>query len=291
MTAAKNLFIVSKPLQILVAALIIKQLKIELSSQLIVVDSFHGAQGVYERMKSADWSLRDLDFAFARSKQEAYKLVKSAQPNALFIDADVGLRRFITLLLLKRGRRELSIHVYEEGVGTYNTDLYSGAKKAIFDRLGIGTNFGGSALADSIYVFDDVGYRSRFPESKSTAVKIKRSIADLISQELSSWVFIMNYSNPHPQGSRQCHVYLSSWEIDEAFLRNFSTFNGDKFIKLHPHLADREGFDFARSITSTAPAEIVLMDLASKYDEVHVFHHGTSTHRYVDINTVVFHRC
>src|SRR5690606_35901220 len=112
---------------------VINQLNIRTKAYLVIVDSFFNARSVYERMKSTDWEFSGLSFEFFVSRSEAHQFVRMHKVNNIFIDADVGVRKYFDLLRMKLNNRLLSINVYEEGIGTYRTDLYPGVKKLIFD--------------------------------------------------------------------------------------------------------------------------------------------------------------
>ena len=288
MHSMENLFIVGKPLQVIVAASIIKQLKIANRSKIVIFDSFFDAKETYERLKSASGCLRPVTLGFADTPRKAIEIAKSSKIENVFIDSDVGFRRYTDLALLKLVRPEIKINVFEEGLGTYRTDLYSGLKKKLFDLIGIGTNYGGCSLTNNVYVFNDNQYANNFPESKSRICKIIESVVDIINDDIEYWIYIMNYGDIKPSDPTHCNVYLTSWNIDSSFIQEFLKMSGDKFIKPHPHLKERLNFAFTGIVAPAVPAELVLLDLSKKYNVVNVFHHGTSAKNYVVMDNVFF---
>ncbi len=281
-------FIATKPLQILVAVSIIKQLGIERNAHLIIADSFYDAKMVYDRMSSIDWSLSCLSLGFKNSIKEAYDFSDNKKLKSIFIDTDVGLKKYIYLAFLKAARRNVRIHVYEEGIGTYRKDLYSGTKKILFDALGVATHFGGCIFTDRVYVFDDDRYRAIFSNIIADVIRVLRGIDDILSEEFEAWAYVMNYQPVQPENAGICSIYMSAWHIDAGFIEEFRKLDGDKFIKPHPHIRKNIDVDFARVISSTAPAELILSDFSNKYNKINVYHHGSSSQNYIRKKNINF---
>lgn len=283
-------FIVTKPLQILVALSIIKQLGIHATSYLIIVDSFFDSKMVFERLKLADWEFSSLSIKFSASHRGAHQFINKNEIDCLFIDSDVGFRKYLNLLNLKIKHRALEINVYEEGLGTYRNDLYSGLKKEIFKKLGIGTHFGGSRFVKCLYLYNPEIYQLNLPRGMVCLKRIRVGIADILDLYFDQLVHIFDYSPVVGGGENLCHVYLSGWQVDHGFLEKFLLNSGDKFIKLHPHIKSSEFLHFGVLVKQTAPAELVLADLAFKYNEVNVYHSGSSVEKYFSKKNVNFLR-
>lgn len=281
-------FIVTKPLQILVALSIIKQLDIRDKTHLVIVDSFFNANLVYQRMKSIDWDFSELSVKFCKSVSEAYQFVGRSGVKKFFIDADVGVRKFLSLVHLKIKCWPLSINVYEEGLGTYRADLYSGIKKTILDLMGIGTQFGGCALTNCLYLYDPEAYRENFPKYKKKLNKISSSPVDTILLYFTSLSHIFDHTLLAERASDSCHIYLSTWHVDYNFIEKFSALPGDKYLKLHPHIKTVDGASWGALVSRTAPAEMILIDMMKKYKSVNVFHHGSSVERYISGENITF---
>lgn len=281
-------FIVTKPLQILVALSIVKQLNIRNKAHLVIVDSFFNARLVYERMKSIDWEFSGLSFEFFESLREARKFARMCKINNLFIDADVGVQKYFYLLRMKFNNRLLNINVYEEGVGTYRTDLYSGVKKSILNLAGIGAHFGGCVLTSRIYLCEPQSYRKNFPNYKKPIEKLILGPTDIIRQYFSSLSHVFDHCSLAAPTSDICHIYLSSWHVDHHFLKEFSMLAGDKYLKLHPHIKVTDEWGQGTLVSRTAPAEMVLLDMMEKYKSVNVFHHGSSVEKYISGGNINF---
>ncbi|MGX9728047.1 MAG: hypothetical protein ACTFAK_12245 [Candidatus Electronema sp. VV] len=69
-------------------------------------------------------------------------------------------------------------HVYEEGLGTYRKDLYTGTRKRLFDYFGIGTFFGGN-----------------FPLNGSKIRWIRKSLSDFITENCSDLQKLFGFDN------------------------------------------------------------------------------------------------
>lgn len=283
-------FIVSQPLQILIAISIIRQKRSEKKSCLIIVGTFFDAHQIFERMKLIDWEMGGIFIVFFDSHEEAHLYIKENEFDNLFTDGDVGVRKYRDLLLMKASRRSLKINVYEEGLGTYRPDLYSGAKKLILNLLGVGTNFGGCSLTSSLYVLDPDSYRKIFPRYRCDVKKIDLSPMDIIKLYFNELSHIFGHCAVAPKSFGVCHIYLSGWSIDFDFLHKFSNLPGDKYIKLHPRVKLDVDENWGTRISRSVPAEMVLIDLKEKYNEVNVYHHGSSAERYFNENDVVFIR-
>lgn len=283
-----TIFIVSQPLQILVALSIIKQLGIDQRSYLAIVGTFYNARLVYERLATANWELSPLSIKFFESHKDANKFIIKSRASNLFTDGDVSVKKYLELQSIKLRRKSITINVYEEGLGTYRTDLYSGLKKRILNLLGVGTNYGGCILTDSLYLFNPDLYKNTFPKSQVKLVQIAMRPVDIISSYFDSLSFIFDHS-PISRGSEDvCHVYLSSWGVDYDFLKEFSKLRGDKYIKLHPRAKAIRGENYGVMVSRTPPAEMVLLDMMGKYKTVNVYHHGSSVEKYFSEKNVVF---
>lgn len=283
-------FIVSKPLQILVALSIIKQLGIQTTSYLVIVDEFFNAGPIYERMKSVNWEFSDLAVEFCRHHNDAYKFASTNKIENIFIDSDIGTKKYLQLLNIKFKHRATNISVYEEGLGTYRPDLYSGVKKSIFDILGVGTQFGGSSFTDSLYLYHPNEYQNTFPGYRKRLEKINLSPLDILRLYFNEFSFIFDYVGVSRQSSNECHLYLSSWDLDYNFIERFLAFPGDKYFKPHPHIKTTDLSEYGTLINRTAPVEMILADLKEKYEIVNVYHHGSSAEKYFNEKNVIFVR-
>ena len=275
-------FVVTKPLQFLFAAGIIRQLGISDQSFLVVTNSFRDAEAVCERASRADWDLSSMDIRFCADRSEAEQYATRLGVRTLFVDSDVGLRRFLLLLKTQLGLKRPQIWVYEEGLGSYRTDLYKqDIKHRLFDALGIGTHFGGSRLTRGIYVCEPSLFRERFPDQVVEVRKIARTPCEIIEGNLKEWSRIFDYVPVSPSSETACALYLTDWSVHPDGVARLNEFPGDKYMKPHPHIKEIPAVTGVELISATPPAELVLIDLLGTYQSVTVFHHGSSCEKYV----------
>lgn len=281
-------FLVSQPLQVLVALSIIEQLNISKASRILFVGKFFNAKEIYERMRGADWQFSDLAIDFFNDHKEAYKFARQQDITNFFTEGDVGVKNFLYLLSLKLRLHPVTINIYEEGLGTYRTDLYSGLKKTILNFFGVGTNFGGCSLTNTLYVFNPDEYLKAFPGYKKALKKIEKTLVDVIRTHFDSLGYIFDRSPIAEKFGEMCNVYLTDHIIDFDFLENFSLLPGDKYIKPHPRAYATTEKWHGTLLSRTAPAEMALLDLKQFYKIVNVYHHGSSVARYFKADNVNF---
>jgi hypothetical protein len=290
----KVVFIVSKPLQYMISDIISHNLDSE--KYLIVIDSFSQARQVAERIsKNKKWHM------VSTVKNRFLSLVKAAfyKPKILYIDTDVGLRLYFYILIFKTLNFKSKVYVYEEGLGTYRTDIYNGGqfykfKSNLFKKVGVSTFFGGSTFCDGVYVFKPDEYKIILkPLPTKNIYAISPSLIQYCS--LHTQRLLEEFAGKTHIGlpvGKKCIIYLSSWAADiEAFEVIYKKIKPQvKILKLHPHIKKIEkeiiGFDII--INNSIPAEILLIEALSCFEKVYVVHHGTSVESYVDHNRVVF---
>lgn len=251
----------------------------------LFVDSFSGAARLHEKMREVNCS--HFKSSFFVDHSSAYIEAGRARCDRLYIDSDVGLRKYMQLILLRLRNPHVNVAVYEEGLGTYRDDLYSGVKLKLFRFLGAGVYFGGSCFVDEVYVVRLDEYVKRFGSGK--ARKIVGRVMDLVSDPWVEKLFQgVGELKVVPKRSESCTVYLSDWHVREAVLNSISSkARGDLFLKLHPHLRlENMQFNEFRVIPSAIPAELLLSRLASIYANVVVYHHGTSAKFYCDLQNI-----
>lgn len=275
-------FIVTKPLQLMVALSIMHQLEISERSQVIVVDAFAGARGVAERLAFLPEPFSGISVEFVDSVRTAYHLVRQNRFSVIFIDADVGVRKCIDLLRSRLSNFELDIRVYEEGLGTYRKDLYRGIKRSLLDFLGVGTRFGGFRLTSKLYLYAPDDYRESFPTSKVSLELIVKPLSAFIIDNFTLLSRLFDYKPPAFTKSHRCNLYLSNWAIDDLFISRFLALLGDSYIKPHPHITDfKNNNPHSLVVDPAIPAEIAILGLLELYESVDVYHHGSSVARYI----------
>ena len=287
-----NVYIVTKPLQILIAKAIKDQLNPECHSYLIVIDYFNNSKSVYENLKNEDWGYAGI--YWASDKKNAIEYIRKIKAHSVFVDSDIGVRNLFFLARVKLVSVFPDIYVYEEGMGTYRTDLYS-KKKSFFLRLfGVATHFGSSILTAGVFVYEPGRYLSLFPEYNKLCNKIKNNLISLIEDKRLNLQAIFDDSDAAKKierKSKECSVYLSSWSVDKTFLDNFQKIAGDKYVKLHPHIKIYTELGLKKGVQqlpSSLPAEIALLNLAKIYDRVAVYHHGSGVSLYLSSSVFDF---
>jgi len=280
-------FIVTKPLQLMVALSIMHQLEIAERSQVIVVNAFAGARGVAERLAFLAEPFSGISVKFVETIPTAYHFIRNNRFSVIFIDADVGVRKCIDLLRARLANSGLEIRVYEEGLGTYRKDLYQGFKRSLLNSLGIGTRFGGFGLTSKLYLYNPAEYQINFPKSKVLLELVAIPLSQFIYDHFGLLSCLFDYKAPASVRSHKCNLYLSNWSIDDLFINRFLALHGDSYIKPHPHITDFKNNNSHSLVVDPAiPAEIAILGFLSLYESVDVYHHGSSVERYITNDNV-----
>lgn len=287
-------FIITKPLQLLVALAIIDQLSDVTTSDLLLVDAFLGAKDITKKLTDSHQKWRRA--SFFKNHEAAYKHCRRKKYDRVFVDSDVGLRKNIDLIRLKLPTLKTRICVYEEGVGSYRSDLYYGLKKKLLTFVGAGTCFGGNWLTKDIYLYCPSEYTSKFPYGRVSVVQIKISITNLIHKydhEFDSLfdLGMLRTKLTHFASKEVCDIYLTSWSWDDGAMKRLAASDSCRIVKFHPHIKTippllANGFDV--SVPSSIPAELLIAAAAAMFKRVRVMHHGSSVTRYLDIRNVEF---
>lgn len=284
----KAAFLISKPIQLMVALSIVQQNEWESKPVLMILNEFNGAREIAKRL-----SLNLVEIQtpiFFVSRKTGLEYIKKEKICQLFIDSDVGLRNFITLALLKTFNLNIKIHVFEEGEATYRVDLYKGIKKHLLRFFGIGTFFGGSRFVSTIYVHQPQEYAKIFNSCGFKVREISLSLSEFL---LANYIalralFGIGEIVPCCKKTLCCSIYLTEWKIDFEFISNFSKLGEDTFVKLHPHIRGGADFEGIKIIEGNVPAELVLIELMKNYQIVNVYDHSSSVRRYITASNVIF---
>lgn len=240
MNNSDAVFIVTKPLQIMIAMSIRDILSMYINPHLFLINQFINSYETYAKLIVTDrrWS----SFTMHSNRAAAFASCAKMRPDILFIDSDISGRTFLKMLLVKLLNPHIKISVYEEGIGTYRTNLYPSSLRSYFARIiGIGTFFGGCIFTNDIWVYNPIEYSKTFPHARCSIHIIKPSLIDFItnnfkflesifcSQEIEELIPIHSpYDN--------CLVYMSDWIIDYSIIERLRAFNGLKILKPHPHI-------------------------------------------------------
>jgi len=286
-------FIVTKPLQFLIATALKNQLDARIKFKLLIINSFDGSESV--SAKVVDSGLGWDSASYYQTKREAMQSLYSDRVDSVFIDSDVGFSNYVGLSLFKARFLATNIYVYEEGTGSYRDNLYSGVKSFFFKMIGCGTAFGHSLPVSGIWLYKPEKFKKKFKRYRKQIHKIEKSVFRMTVENTIKLSELFNGAEIYSKINRKqnnCALYLTSWTVDKDFLKKFIDISGDKYIKPHPHLIDSQ-LDSSQlnsvELPSGAPAEILILAFSEKYDVVYVYHHGSSLEEYVqEFRNVVF---
>lgn len=287
-TKLDYIFVAANPLQILMSTSIIRQLNLTEKAALIIHGDFTGSKEIAGRFIPSKILLSGLQIIYVDHRADAFSYINREKPCEIFIDGDVGFKNFTILLLLKVFNHALKINVFEEGVGTYRNDLYHGVKKSIFKIIGIGTTFGGCILTSCVFVTNPSRYKNIFPRCLVDVKLIKDGPAKVLEQQYASWKEIFNYTEIQNINHRQCGLFLTTWDFNLNSIKKLLALDCDRYIKPHPRCKVEISVPGVVVLETSAPAEMVIYDLAKKYFQVYVYHHGSSVEQYFSSSNVVF---
>lgn len=289
-------FIISKPLPLMVSLAIIDQLPTEVVKELIIIDTFFGAEKLASKLIEASTIWRHA--IFLKNHVEAFKYCRKRRYEKLFIDSDVGFQKNIDLIKLKICSRNTKVSVYEEGLGSYRNEIYHGIRKKILPMLGCSIYFGNNWLTKEIYLFEPDYYHKNVPHTKVKAQEIKTKLSQFLKnyerefdnlfdiKELRSNLLIA-------QSKRSCTIYLSAWYWDAEKMKRPDECNNYRIVKFHPHVKNPPAtvdVDFDLTVSPGIPAEILLLIASKIFDRVHVLHHGSSVERYINFKNIEFEK-
>lgn len=287
-------FVVTKPLQLMVVLALIPQLGEDCAKDFLIVDNFAGAKDVYEEMTRQTGN--DCRVYYFPHEPEAYEFALTKKYQKLFVDSDVGFRKNAALVKMAVLSPSTVLAVYEEGLGSYRTDLYKGARKQILQMMGCGVFFGGNWRTKEIYLFQP---QSCTTPIRAEKIKITKTLSELLLQEwdflcsiFSAADFIENIQSGG-SSSKECIIYLTSWTIEEQRIAGLCADGRKVIVKPHPHIKDANLLTWRSDLSlapASIPAEIVIMSAARTFERVTVMHHGSSVDRYLNIPNVDFER-
>lgn len=253
---------------------------------LLLIEEFANAKKI---SASKDLGDRFVEVRAFTSKKSALKFAASANPDRLFIDSDIGLKRHLQLLILKGWRPKCSIEIYEEGIGTYRTDLMSSRIGAYFRKsVGAASFFGDSVFTNKVHIFDVGSYQKALPHLAKKAIPLPHFLADWLemNEATLSRIFCVEKKLPLGDGSRAALLFLSDWGLDSCVLAGLRG-QTNVYIKPHPHIAIErinqlmDEFPDFLWMPSEAPAELVIVKISRHHHELNVIHTGSSAAHYL----------
>jgi len=274
-----NIYICTKPLQIMICMILSR---CDITKFLYIVDAFSNSQIIASSKELRNNFSKILWF---RTKKEAFEAAANQRPNIIYIDGDVGVRNLFDLYKIKIRSLKTEINVYEEGVGTYRTDLIKNkTKKWVLFLFGVGVYYGGCFLTKKIFLFEPNVYIKNIPSLKNKVVRIDVNFCTWLHEnkikllEIFSPGFAINIADKQ----KIAYLYLSSWSIDLNFIDKAKMF-GVFFVKLHPHIKNEnlksEG-DFI-VVPNSLPAEVAIILILEHFERLVVYHSSSSSLHYV----------
>lgn len=280
-----NFFYISKPLQYLVFLSIIEDMNLKNKDIILMVNgAFYDSDCITNKISTySEFPVNYFNGYFG-----FIGLILSSNTKRLFLDSDVGFKKFIFLLILKAFKRNLQIYVYEEGTGTYKKSFYRGIKKLFFKKIGVGTHFGACKFTDGIFCYDKKLFTTIFGNdinvhqiNVSLASSIKKNNR-LLFQIFDSKAIIFE------QNTNNACLYLSDWDFNYSILKKVNIHTEHFYFKLHPHNNNFIKIENAICIENSYPAEMLIVKLCENYCKVKVFHHDCSVERYIEFDNLTY---
>ncbi|WP_283597196.1 polysialyltransferase family glycosyltransferase [Photobacterium phosphoreum] len=281
--AAKSIFIVTKPVQLINAENICNQEKIG-NKILLLVDNFNDSYTIKDKIEA--YGFWDYVFIFGTKEKALYESFLFGEVD-LYVDGDVGLSFYKTFILSKMlcayKRNIRNLFVYEEGIGTYCKNKYNkGLKKNILSNIGVGVFFGGFYKTKKIYVYNKELYAYQHKSDK-LIVKINEPMFEYVIKNITRFVEYFG-DQELLKKEKTAIVYLSNYTLSLEYIFNIygKYKNCDFFIKLHPHIKEAINPEFSCTvIDNKVPFEVAVFKLLLIYDDIVVLHHGSSAGYYI----------
>lgn len=256
-------------------------------NQLFIVDLFNESEKVAE---SAELKNLFAQVSWFATKRQALSAAAAARPQTIFIDSDVGLQNYISLCAVKIQTPRTKIHVYEEGIGSYRTDLVPNPiKKMAFSILGVGRYFGGHFLTEKIHLFEPDSYRLKSQSPQKKTLKIDVNFSEWINKnkQLLVSIFSPGFTIRPQEYKTSATVYLSDWNIDWDLIQKHKNLN-NFYIKLHPHIKkiDAKLIGYKQFIPNSLPAEVAIAMLSEQFSQVTVLHRNSSCINYISTKKI-----
>ncbi|WP_294283393.1 polysialyltransferase family glycosyltransferase [uncultured Chryseobacterium sp.] len=288
-----NYFVVTTPLQYLNA------LNIETSGERIIMflSGFTNSEKFYSNIiEKGVW---DKTYYFSDyNKMFRHLIRKVEKTDKLFIDSDYGR---VTNSKLRRIKTK-EIYVYEEGIGTYRSNLLSKGngwlKKNILKFLGNKEFFAGSKYVKGIYVYDHQRHKQSVPSFSKERLHFKNDFSSQLENHIGIFIapdLIEKYKNLF--NAREVVLYLTSWNYNlriEQYIQDLKQIQKSDvliILKPHPHFKDFEKINLKYDdVVSGEVLVEILFILLRKYSAGFVVLHenSSSLQYYPEINNVTF---
>lgn len=282
-----NIFICTKPLQIMICMILNRH---ETGNHLYISDSFQDSQAIAESPELR----KDFEkVVWFKTRSDALRAASKETAQVVFVDSDIGLKPLFDFCKVKAKSRKTEIHVYEEGVGTYRTNIIkNSAKKIIYKIIGAGCHFGGSRVTEKIHIFTPDLYKKNIPKLSSKVVAIEPRLEPWILKNKNKLIEIFSpgFKVDNTKGEDSITLYLSDWNVDINLINKISETN-KVFVKPHPHISKEVLRKIPNNknielVPSSLPAEILLMLFMEKFKKINVHHSNSSCMSYIKSNQI-----
>lgn len=215
----------------------------------------------------------------------------------LFIDSDYGLVTNNKLRKIKTNE----IYVYEEGIGSYRSDLVSRErswlKKNVLLFLGNKEFFGGSKYVKGIYIYDHERHIKNVPSFNKERLHFKNRFSEQLKSNISNFItdnLIEKYKTLVK--NKEVVLYITNWNYNkqiEKYIENIKKEDNSKLLilKPHPHFNDfnQIKIKFDDIVSGDILVEILLTLLKEFSKDFLVLHENTSSLQYYPtINNISF---
>lgn len=281
-------FIITKPIQLLMTLAILKQEKFHTNIIIYFCDSFYDAENVECRFKQEVKG--QIITYFCKTRIEAINFAAHKNLDNLYLDSDVGVQHYIALTGFKLRNLFCRISIFEEGLGTYRVDSYTGVMKLILRMFGVGSNYGDYIFTSHIYLYKPVEYLEKFRKQRNKTIQIENSIWSVIedNKKLLNKTFGINLNDECFEKRKICYIYLTGHSIDNKFLEHFKNIEGALFIKYHPHIKKHTDIEGVKILYQSAPIECILHELIVIYKNIVIYDHESASRRYVSDSRIKF---
>ena len=281
----KSISVVTQPFQFFVLLMMGPQLPCLLNSPILLVNNFKGASTFFNSLVK---TFPSLDISFVESFDQLDKVIFSGKYSTIFIDSDIGSKRFFQALFSFLYRSPISYIVYEEGIGVYRTNIRGSLYTFLSKLIGFGYVFGSNRFTHKIYVIDKFKYDSKLPFLSKKSVQIKVELLDMFEKykvEISQLISDLDTCLKNFVSDRRVILLLpeknASLPSNAAFLEDSDC---DKFVKYHPSLRANAKYrlNHFQEVDPLIPAEMLIFYLSNASSSLIVYHMGSSAtyHRY-----------
>lgn len=285
----RYLFIVARPLQIITALSICQQFQPD-EVEFLVVDWFSEAAEITKRLKLVFSTYK---FQLMPDYRSAIQKVETSNSSDLFLHWDVGFQTNMFLAKIKKTHPKLKLSIFEEGIGTYRSDIYPPIKRWLFNAFGLPTTIGGSKFTERVLVYDKEKYIDSIVASKKLeVVELCDSPGRMYEKNKIDMNYIFDASSflesIEKTKRARCVIYLSNWNYQELEGEEYFSEQTTNILKLHPHCAQEVNETNALLAPRGLPAELIVFNALKSHELVTVFHKGSSVHLYTQAENVVF---